>query len=310
METKKKVILDTDMGVDCDDAVALALLLNKHRAGEIELLCVTASSTREGATATVKAINDYYGVELPIGAMALPAIPCDAMNNYGKKVKEKYHVEDSDVDAVALLRKTLSQQEEKVTLIVIGPQTNMARLMKSSPDEYSSLNGQDLIKEKVEEIYCMGGSFIQNLDFLLREKISSKISAEWNIVQDIPSAQYFVSHCNVPCTWIGWELGNNVLTRMGEGENPVWACMLFYAQSERYTYVSHFDRMSWDPITCICATQEYTEYLTPSKKGNMTVLDNGVTEFTEADKGLHTVLLLKEGFRNLEKLINGCIEPN
>ena len=48
-ELVKKIILDTDMGVDCDDAVALAILLNKHIAGEIEIGCITASSTREGA---------------------------------------------------------------------------------------------------------------------------------------------------------------------------------------------------------------------------------------------------------------------
>ena len=26
----KKIVLDTDIGIDCDDAVALALLLEKH----------------------------------------------------------------------------------------------------------------------------------------------------------------------------------------------------------------------------------------------------------------------------------------
>ena len=55
---KKKIILDTDMGVDCDDAAALAILLNKQSIGEIEILCVTASSTREGATGTIRAIAD------------------------------------------------------------------------------------------------------------------------------------------------------------------------------------------------------------------------------------------------------------
>ena len=87
-ELVKKIILDTDMGVDCDDAVALAILLNKHIAGEIQIGCITASSTREGATATVQAITNYYGVHLPIGAMASPSLECDKINNYGKAVKD------------------------------------------------------------------------------------------------------------------------------------------------------------------------------------------------------------------------------
>lgn len=52
----KKFILDTDMGVDCDDAVALALLINYKKAGACDILGVTASSTREGATATIRTI--------------------------------------------------------------------------------------------------------------------------------------------------------------------------------------------------------------------------------------------------------------
>ena len=43
---KQRVILDTDMGVDCDDAVALAILLNKQIAKELEILCVTTSTPR------------------------------------------------------------------------------------------------------------------------------------------------------------------------------------------------------------------------------------------------------------------------
>ena len=86
----KKFILDTDMGVDCDDAVALALLLNYKKSGACEILGVTASSTREGATATIRTICEYYHEKLPIGAMALPSLSCDSINNYGKYIKDTY----------------------------------------------------------------------------------------------------------------------------------------------------------------------------------------------------------------------------
>ena len=57
----KRILLDTDMGVDCDDAVALALTLKAENAGLAELVGVTASTTRRGAVATVNAICRYYG---------------------------------------------------------------------------------------------------------------------------------------------------------------------------------------------------------------------------------------------------------
>ena len=65
----KKIVLDTDIGIDCDDAVALALLLEKHVKKECELILVTTCSTRDGATETVKAICNYYNAHVDIGAM-------------------------------------------------------------------------------------------------------------------------------------------------------------------------------------------------------------------------------------------------
>ena len=103
----RKIIFDTDMGVDCDDVAALAILLNAHKKKECELVAITASSTREGATATVKVICNYYGVSVDIGAMGQPAIPCDSMNNYSLAVKNKYGETDVTDDAVKLIRQKL-----------------------------------------------------------------------------------------------------------------------------------------------------------------------------------------------------------
>ena len=106
---KQRVILDTDMGVDCDDAVALAILLNKQIAKELEILCVTTSTTRSGAVSTVRAIAEYYGESVTVGAMAKPALGCDKLNNYSAAVMEKYGASDGACEAVKLLRKTLAE---------------------------------------------------------------------------------------------------------------------------------------------------------------------------------------------------------
>jgi len=65
-----RLILDTDMSGDCDDAGALALLHALADLGEVELLAtVTNRKDRTNASAAaVDAINTYFGrPDLPIG---------------------------------------------------------------------------------------------------------------------------------------------------------------------------------------------------------------------------------------------------
>lgn len=299
----KKVILDTDMGVDCDDAVALALLLKKMKEGECELLCVTASSTREGATATIKAICDYYEASsMPIGAMAYPAIPCDSMNNYGRAVKYAYGKEDVDTDAIALMRKHLALVKEKTTLIAIGPLTNIKRLLQSGADTYSNQNGLELVKEKVEAVYVMGGSFAENYE--RKGWANRKACAEWNIVQDIPSASFVVENLPCPVYFLPYEAGWEVFTEMRSGENPVWFSMKQYAISEHLSYEPSFFRHSWDPITCLCALSDVDAYFEFSKGGKITVTEEGKTVYTEKENGMAHFALLKDNYKNVANLIN------
>lgn len=65
---KNKIIIDTDLGCDCDDAAAIALANILHNQGAGELLGVTYSlAEREGA-ACIDVINGYYHNIFPIGA--------------------------------------------------------------------------------------------------------------------------------------------------------------------------------------------------------------------------------------------------
>lgn len=301
----KKVILDTDMGVDCDDCVALALLLNKHKKGECELLCVTASSTREGATATIRAICDYYGFVPPIGAMALPEIPCDKINNYGRAVKNKYKTEDVTTDAVRLLRERLVAATEKVTLIAVGPLTNISRLLQSGGDDISFKTGESLVAEKVEALYIMGGSFREN--YGIYADADTPLMAEWNIVQDVKAAQYVTAHFPCDMYFLPFEAGWDVYTDMGNGDNPVWYGMKSYAISEGFE-VEGFQRHSWDPVTCLCATEDCSEWFDFSPKGRIEVTDEGKTVF-EKGKGKASFAILKKNFKDIAGVINANLAP-
>ena len=78
----KNIILDTDIGIDCDDAVALGLAASLMRTGKCEIKAVTCSTTREGAAQSADAILRYYGLNIPVGEMRLPQLLCDFTNKY------------------------------------------------------------------------------------------------------------------------------------------------------------------------------------------------------------------------------------
>ena len=60
--------------------------------------------------------------------------------------------EISDLSAIKLLEKVLDESEKKVTIVAIGPLTNIAELLIMRPD----------LKEKIEEISIMGGGTVGN----------------------------------------------------------------------------------------------------------------------------------------------------
>ena len=69
----KKIIFDTDLGGDCDDVMALDLLISADRAGECELLGVTYSADVKASPACIYAILNYHGrAGIPIGRRTLP----------------------------------------------------------------------------------------------------------------------------------------------------------------------------------------------------------------------------------------------
>lgn len=278
----KRIILDTDIGVDCDDAVALALMLKAEIAGKVDLLGVTASTTRRGAVATINAICRYYGKNKPVG-VAERKIPCDDMNAYAAACESAYGESDQAGSAVKLMRKLLAGSPEKVTLVAIGPLVNVADLLRSEADEYSSLCGARLVEEKVEEVVIMGGCFAVN---------RCEVNPEWNILQDIPSAQYVVQNLRRPVVYSPHEVGGLVFTHKGDGDNPVWYAMQTFAENNGDDLTQPIKRQSWDPITCMYTFCDLSEWLALSDPGTVTVTDSGITEFRGGD-GNARVLMLK-----------------
>ena len=62
------IILETDIGPDCDDAGAVALLLALAYRGECNILAMWCNSSSPWGAPCLDAINTYYGrLDIPIG---------------------------------------------------------------------------------------------------------------------------------------------------------------------------------------------------------------------------------------------------
>lgn len=296
----KQIIFDTDIGMDCDDAAALGILLNAHKRGECEILAITASTGRDGATATVNAICDYYGVNgIPVGRMKR-MLQCDGVNNYARAVMEKYGTEDVETDAVPLLRKTLAEAAGKVSVIAVGPLSNLEELLKSKADEFSPLCGADLVKQKVDKLYVMIGSFPQNF--------GGKRFREWNLLQDVPAARYVIENWGTKKVYLPFEIGAAVFTEMGQNENPVWYSMKNFAIANGVDISNGYRRESWDPVTCMIALNENNPLFIYSPEGTVTVDGDCVTLFEEKTGGLDKYLSVNSDLKGIEKLLNLSVE--
>src|SRR5690606_27866762 len=133
-----------DVGGDIDDAGALAVLHALEARGEIELLAIGVSIGHEAAVPYVHAVNTWYGrPELPIGTIKGEA--SYARDEFMEAVIAEYPYDltrESTPEVVDLYRRVLATQpDNSVTLVTVGPATNIVALLRSEPDEHSELNG-------------------------------------------------------------------------------------------------------------------------------------------------------------------------
>lgn len=259
----KNIILDTDIGTDSDDIGAVSILCNLARQGKINLLAVTSCSSTLEPVYTIDLIAEQYGVSVPVGKCDVPFADDPEHGDYARKICAKYtsRLVGTPIDnATRVLRKALLCGN--VTLVTIGPLNNIANLLHSGADDISPLNGVELVRQNVTEMYVMGGTFTNDW-------------AEWNVKEDIPSSVAVFGNVTCPMTVIPWEVGVRVRTATNFLNGADCPMKLGY-----YVHNNGQPRESWDPITAYCAA---VECLPTSAWGNITCDDKGVTRFTAAD---------------------------
>ncbi len=289
-----RIVFDTDMGNDVDDAIALATLHAFESRGEAKILAVTITKDNRWAPPFVDLIDTFYGrSDIPIGIVKGGATKEDG--NYTRPVAEKKRrgggflyprrlKSDSDVpDAVAVLRKTLAAQPDgSVVVVQVGFSTNLARLLDTPADSSSPLTGRELVKQKVSVAVLMAGRF-------------SDAETEYNITNDIPAAKKLFAEWPVPLVTSGWEIGAAAPYPAGRLANDFrYAQNHPLADAYRAYQKMPYDEPLWDPTAALYAVRPEAGYFGLSPAGRIVVDDKGRTEFSPAAGGLHRYLTTDE----------------
>lgn len=299
------LILDTDIGNDIDDVLALCMLYNYHKEDKINLIGITINKANCKTIPFVDLLNHWYGYnDLPVGFIGNngPTPEEGSYLNNTLKAKKPDGVlfprnrkgKDSVPEAWKLQRKLLAAQpDHSVKIVSVGFLSNLSKLLKSEADEYSDLSGMELVKRKVQLLSIMGGDF------------SNPDNAEYNIVNDIASAKYIFEYWPSPIIAGGFEIGANVkfpataIEKYFDKQHPV---RISYESFSKMPY----DRPCWDLISALIAVEGEAAGLGFSPSGNIKVDSKGRTSFQEKSTGKHRFLILKKDHKT--DLINQLIK--
>ncbi len=306
----KKIILDTDIGGDCDDAGALALLHRLCELGECELLATTHCFSSPYVAGCLDAINSYYGRSVPVG------INHQAwQNTEGKYDKALYssfshsYPDSKKVpDSVDLIRKILAESEDQsVTLVVIGDMRSIARLLNSSADSFCPMNGKELINKKIDRTVIMGGRFFESWPMIIRadNKPEGKVvDWEWNIHTAIKEAQDVCNNWPGTLIFSSYEIGNYINTMVDfpkkvSSSHPVGMA---------YEVFNHGKgRCSWDHTVVLEAVRP-NQYWSYHEFGKIRVDDEGVTHWYRKENGKHSFLLPKTDYEEIRSVIDELVK--
>lgn len=286
MTQTRNILLDTDIGNDIDDMVALTLLHGLRHEGKVNIAAMLVSKDGPRATRFLDFYNSYLGFKVPVGRV-----------EDGVRTKPKYlpllelfmeifpetaaltdrQFPEASVLTLDTLR-SYAKRREQIDLVMIGFSTNIARVLATQ-------EGRDLMGQVVPRLTIMAGNFDSG-------------KPEFNIVNDVPSFQAVLEHFPGEITFCGWEVGASL--RFPEDD-----IMRIYRRRQNmplwYTYLSHdqgpHNRPNFDPLTVLYASGHYDTCFELSAPGRVKLGHRNRTEFEPDPKGRHRYLKLRQSRR-------------
>ncbi len=276
-----KVIFETDMGNDVDDALALDMLFKYVEDGDIDLLGISSNKRDSGSMEYLDILTTWYGrPDIPLGYVVNGA-PCDDAVNYAEAVHSlktpdgapmfsRSHASDAHMQpSVAMYRSLLAQQpDSSVTVISVGFSTNLAQLLDSEPDAFSPLPGKELVAQKVARLVTMAGDMVH------------PGVGEYNVIRDVDAARKVFAEWPTPVVTSPHEVGAQIEYPASSIENDfAWADVHPVVEAYKAYLPMPYDRPTWDLTSVLYAVEGEGDYFSLSEPGEILVDSAGVTTF-------------------------------
>ena len=198
-EKKTKILIDTDLGDDVDDALTLLLAAASE---ELEIVGITtvlrAKNVKKLLALVGKSVPVYAGRENPLTDEKRARdilLPMSGTELFQADNEEDFCGGESALDYIA---RTISQEPETV-IVAIGPLTNIAAVILKYPE----------LKEKIPKIVLMGGDYFNGRH-------------EWNILSD-PIAAKTVFESGIPVYAVGTDVTRQV--RLNNARQKEFLCL-------------------------------------------------------------------------------------
>ncbi|MBU3137111.1 ribonucleoside hydrolase RihC [Clostridium gasigenes] len=198
MNNKRKIIIDTDPGID--DAIAIAIALFSEELDVKLISTVVGNVSLDLVTENTLKLLTFFGKNVPVAKGSKEPLFQkfeDATNVHGVSGMDGYDfgepnrsnlLEEHSVNA---MRRTILESETPITIVAIGPLTNIALLLKMYPE----------VKNNIDEIVFMGGSLTRG---------NKTVMGEFNIASD-PEAAKIVFSSGVNLVMAGLDVGLKAL---------------------------------------------------------------------------------------------------
>ena len=302
-QSNPKIIFDTDLNTDCDDAGALAIVHAMQNLGECEIIACGTSVSNPDVVNAIDAINTWYGRgDIPIGRWTGTSLQptgdawvTDLKNDFPNDIGDG----SLAPAAVDVYRQALADAADgSVIIIQVGFSTNTAALLNSAADGISSLTGAQLIAAKVTKLVIMGGKYWR-----------TGLSASHNFVNDPARAEDVAENWPGPIFYLGSEQGDstnsgNTLDDNTPIENPV-----------RYAYEGNGSingRNSWDLLAALYAIRGARPEGVPLYREIPGTNDingsSGVNTWTPGVGGPHYRLLQIRIYWDMQAYLNGLLD--
>jgi inosine-uridine nucleoside N-ribohydrolase len=171
------VIIDTDIGDDIDDAFAIGLALQSP---EVKVLGITTAwgNTPLRARLVSRFLRDTGHANIPV-AVGQEKYPAKGTLTVSQAAYAQRENPENLPGAVDFLLEQIREHPGEITLVAIGPETNLGAAIDKEKETF----------RKLKRVVLMGGSVYRGYDGFPYPTVPPKPMPEWNILCDAVAAR-------------------------------------------------------------------------------------------------------------------------